>query len=99
MSNLEKFWNPKNRREFIGEIPQEAVEDCTVGGRDAQPMVDYWIERLGFESPEPETAEYLRNYGAWDTEELADHRENTRRLFWVVCGDLSEGQDYIYLDS
>jgi hypothetical protein len=38
-------------------------------------------------SPELLRAE-LREYGAWDDEELADHRANRERLLWLACGDL-----------
>ena len=33
----------------------------------------------------------LREYGAWDTEELADHDQNLTRLLWLACGDVVEG--------
>ena len=40
----------------------------------------------------PETVrESLREYGAWDAAELADHDANLTRLLWVACGDIAEG--------
>ena len=33
----------------------------------------------------------LREYGAWDTEQLADHEENLTRLLWLACSDIREG--------
>jgi hypothetical protein len=36
-------------------------------------------------------AEELSEYGAWDTEELQDHEQNKRRLLWIACGDIQEG--------
>ena len=39
----------------------------------------------------PETvAACLREYGAWDAEELADHDANLDRLLWCACCDISE---------
>lgn len=32
----------------------------------------------------------LREYGAWDAAELADHDVNLTRLLWVACCDLTE---------
>ena len=39
----------------------------------------------------PLVAECLREYGAWDAEELADHDANLSRLLWIACGDIVEG--------
>ena len=30
----------------------------------------------------------LREYGAWDDEELADHEQNLQRLLWSLAGDI-----------
>ena len=35
-------------------------------------------------------ADELREYGAWDDEELADHDENLSRVLWLACGDIVE---------
>ena len=32
----------------------------------------------------------LREYGAWDTAELADHDANLSRILWLACGDIVE---------
>jgi hypothetical protein len=32
--------------------------------------------------------EELREYGAWDAEDLANHAANLARLLWLACGDL-----------
>ena len=40
---------------------------------------------------EPKTvADSLREYGAWDDQELADHDWNLTRLLWVACNDIAE---------
>jgi hypothetical protein len=33
----------------------------------------------------------LREYGAWDDDDLADHDQNLQRLLWLACGDIVEG--------
>lgn len=35
-------------------------------------------------------ANYLRQYGAWDDNELNDHAENLKRLTWLAGCDLNE---------
>jgi hypothetical protein len=35
-------------------------------------------------------SECLREYGAWDDEELADHEQNLDRLLWIACCDIAE---------
>lgn len=74
-------------------IPDEAIAECTVGGQDASEPVAYWIEALNFDGPADEIRAYLKEYGTWDDDELADHRQNLQRLFWLYCGDLNEDPD------
>ena len=35
-------------------------------------------------------ASELREYGAWDSEELSNHADNLMRLLWIACADLVE---------
>ena len=32
----------------------------------------------------------LKEYGAWDTSELADHDQNLQRILWIACGDICD---------
>lgn len=32
----------------------------------------------------------LREYGAWDDQELADHGQNLQRILWIAAGDIVE---------
>lgn len=34
----------------------------------------------------------LREYGAWDYAELADHDANLSRLLWLACCNIAEGE-------
>jgi len=34
----------------------------------------------------------LKEYGAWDSEELADHEQNLQRLLWLAGGDLRDNK-------
>lgn len=48
------------------------------------------VRQLGAIDPELLKAE-LREYGAWDAEELADHEQNLQRLLWIAAGDIKDG--------
>ena len=30
----------------------------------------------------------LREYGAWEDDELLDHENNLNRILWLLCGDI-----------
>lgn len=38
--------------------------------------------------PQAELASELREYGAWDAEDLADHDQNLQRILWLAAGDI-----------
>ncbi len=46
------------------------------------------LERIDHEALRKE----LREYGAWDDEELADHEQNLQRILWIAAGDIVENQ-------
>lgn len=35
----------------------------------------------------------LKEYGAWDETELADHDQNLQRLLWLAAGDIVEARN------
>jgi len=37
-------------------------------------------------------SEELREFGAWDDEELSNHSDNLARILWIACGDLVDGR-------
>ena len=32
----------------------------------------------------------LKDYGAWDDDDLSNHDDNLDRLLWIACGDIVE---------
>ena len=34
----------------------------------------------------------LKEFGAWDDLELANHGDNLARILWIACGDLVDGK-------
>lgn len=49
-----------------------------------QPKIAKQLEKI---SPELLAAE-LKEYGAWDAEQLADHEENKQRILWIAANDI-----------
>jgi folate-binding Fe-S cluster repair protein YgfZ len=35
----------------------------------------------------------LKQYGAWDDNELADHQQNIQRILWLAAGDIVETEE------
>jgi len=82
---------------ILKEIPEEAVSDCSAGGQDASPMVEHWINELGFSVPRQLAINYLREYGAWDDLKMATDETLAERVFWLACGDIAEQGEYFGL--
>lgn len=60
--------------------------DADVAELRHEPKIRRQLEKL-----KPElVAECLREYGAWDDEELADNEQNLSRLLWIACNDIAE---------
>lgn len=60
--------------------------DADVAALRQVPTIRRQLDKLA-----PDTVrECLREYGAWDADELADHDANLSRLLWIACGDVSE---------
>jgi hypothetical protein len=61
--------------------------DADVAALRTNPLIRRQLDKLN-----PEIVrDSLREYGAWDAEELADHDQNLSRLLWIACGDIAEG--------
>ena len=76
---------------FTLDLPPEAVADCSHQGQcDAD--VDCWatrIERPSNLTPGKLRAE-LKEYGAWDADELADDAINWHRIIWLAAGNIQD---------
>lgn len=60
--------------------------DADVEWLSQQPDI---VAQLDKSNPETLAGE-LKEYGAWDDEELADHDQNLQRLVWLASGDIVE---------
>lgn len=76
---------------FELDLPSEAVADCSHQGR-CDEDVAYWetrVTRPAALTPELLALE-LKEYGAWDAEELADDAANWRRILWLAAGNIKD---------
>ncbi len=93
MSNDLEWWSESLGRIELQIAREDAESASHPGPCDADVSrlrdVPYIREQLDKLSPAL-VVECLREYGAWDAEELADHENNLDRLLWCACCDISE---------
>lgn len=51
-----------------------------------EPLIEAQLEDIDPEALKRE----LREWGAWDDMELADHEANLQRVLWLACGDIAD---------
>jgi hypothetical protein len=76
----------------------EDAQSCSHPGRcdaDVEALMDqdHISEQLAKIAPDT-LREELREYGAWDSAELADHDANLMRLVWIAACDVAEDPDF-----
>lgn len=88
----DELWATFDRFEF--QMPIEAVQDLTGPGNKDQ-QADYWASRI----PRPAgvspklLASELKEYGAWDNDQLGDDAENWRRILWIGAGNIESSME------
>ena len=90
------YWASFNRFEL--RIPGQCAVDCSHSG-DCEADVQAWAPRITAQvaadaflsSPTPEKIrEELKDYGAWDEDELADDERNWIRLVWIAACNITD---------
>ena len=78
-----------------GDLPPELLANLQDCGRPGP--ADSAVARVRasyqIEGDESDCRAYLKGYGAWDDEELADHEANLDRLVWLTGCALAEGEE------
>ena len=65
---------------------QGACDDDIAFIRKSERKIEAQLEKI-----DPATlCEVLKEAGAWDDADLADHDTNLDRLLWIACGDLAD---------
>lgn len=84
---------------YIGclELPTWAVDQLPMHGHCDAAVAeiledDDVLRELGKIDPAKLALE-LREYGAWDENELSDHKENLARILWIALGDIRDGRN------
>lgn len=89
------YWATFNR--FSVRLRGEAVLDIAQSGANDE-AVAYWVDRAEFPknlrnevtaTPDSIRAE-LKEYGAWDKEELADDAANRARIVWQAAWNIAD---------
>jgi len=82
---------PATFNRFELNIPGPAIRDIAVSGANDD-AVAYWSTRIN--RPVKITTEILKaelkEYGAWNEQELSNDSDNWRRLLWIGAHDLKE---------
>lgn len=61
---------------------------------DVQALSDEADIRAQLDALDVETVKReLREYGAWDDDELSDHAQNLQRLLWLAAGDIHDSPE------
>ena len=83
-----RYWATFDRFEF--QMLGEAVMDCSHQG-ECDGDCKTWESKIDLSkiSPDAIRAE-LKEYGAWDKEELKDDKQNRRRIIWCAACSIKE---------
>lgn len=69
-----------NKGHHSGQCDLDVAELCK------DPKIQRQLKKIDPEQLKKE----LRQYGAWNEEELSDHNENLTRILWIACGDITD---------
>ena len=79
------------------KIPQEWIDSVPRSG-PADDAVGYLAGGYGVQVSEGDLKKYLKEYGAWDADELSDHYANIERLIWLASLECQENDtNYFYM--
>ena len=71
---------------------REALLSCATPGQSADGAVAYLRDAFDVAGSPADCAAYLKGYGAWTNDELADHDANLGRLVWLTGCALGDGE-------
>ena len=75
------------------------LKDCGTPGQPADDAVQYVLDTYEITGDPVNCAAYLRVFGAWDDDELADHDKNLARLVWLTGCELREDDEVAYFST
>ncbi len=88
---MKTLWNYSNYGNDIAITKQDAI-NCSGSGDNSPAILDLlkkpYIKKQVATLDAIQLAKELKEYGAWDSEELKNHNENIIRWLWISCGDI-----------
>ena len=89
---MKKYWFSTSSGRIEFELTLEQAQQGSHSGRCdediAQLLTDEAISSQLLAIIPQLIADELREYGAWNDEELANHADNLASLLWIACGDI-----------
>lgn len=91
-----KWWSSGSGRINI-RITSRDAKQCSHPGpcdNDVKEVLQkrYIKKQVALLNPEV-LANELKDYGVWDSSELANHSDNLTRLIWIAANDIAEGNN------
>lgn len=92
---MKTLWNSTNYGNDL-KLTRSDAESCSHSGQcdddvNAVMLKPYVKKQL--EGLDPDTlAKELKEFGAWDNTQLANHSDNLQRWVWISAGDIVEGK-------
>jgi hypothetical protein len=70
------------------DIPEDAVAPCSCSGSN-DAAVAYWVNKIQWPNGcEDALRNHLKEFGAWNHEQLANDHDNRERVLWIAAGDI-----------
>ena len=73
---------------IVDSVPRSGAVDNEINFHVYNSEIIDALDDIGAEKIRDE----LREYGAWEDDELADEKENRARLLWIAVGNIQEEQ-------
>lgn len=74
---------------FTVNLPNEATEDCSAQG-DVSEACEYWADKIEIEATPGDIRSELKEWGAWEDDELTDDDKNKARIIWISACNIKE---------
>ena len=87
------YWTDSSGRIELKMTKREAQSASHIGQCDADVLALSQRPAIARQLAKIDPAQLrdtLREYGAWDDEELADHAQNLQRVLWIAAGDIRQ---------
>jgi len=78
-------------------LPSEIVPLCSHSGScddDVNRCMEFPSVKKELAKIDPlQLVKELKEYGAWDAEDLEDHTQNLKRILWIACADIQDNNN------